>query len=39
MAILDGTDGNDFLVTPFGVGESNILNLNAGDDIGVGAEG
>ena len=36
MAILNGTDGNDNLQ---GVaGESNILNLNAGNDIGTGAE-
>ncbi len=36
MAILNGTDGNDTLT---GVtGESNILNLNAGNDIGIGAE-
>ena len=36
MAIIDGTNGNDNLS---GVpGEPNILNLKAGDDIGVGAE-
>ena len=36
MAIINGTNGNDNLS---GVpGESNILNLNAGDDIGIGAE-
>ena len=36
MAIINGTNGNDNLR---GVpGESNILNLNAGNDIGVGAE-
>ena len=36
MAILNGTDFNDFLVGT--QGESNIINLNKGDDIGIGAE-
>ena len=36
MAIIDGTPGNDILNGT--AGESNILNLEAGNDIGTGAE-